>query len=331
MFPADRLQFVTQFYFYRPATQTLGRYWSQILDVIKIMHLKFYLFLLLLFVGCVSEKKEDVPEHLESIENLTLYPGDLDPIVEIELEREITFTDTDEVFFGRLVENIAVDDSGKVFIADMEESTIHVFDSDGSYLQNLGRRGQGPGEFEILRDFVISEGEIHVLDDRNFKISVFDLNTSDYIREHDVSLNNRQDNQPLWLNWTREERLFYRPSKIFVRADGKYILLFSDEGVGAVDNVNGRTYEVSIYDPKSDEFQQHDILSFEWTGQVLIHEIGDGFMTIFGVPYRRNSLFDYSDGQFVLGWTEEMLFRFYDANGQYQKAFHYTYSNTNYI
>lgn len=296
-------------------------------QIIDSLRLTTCLILLHLFVGCASEKTEDLPEHLSTIENLTVYSEYPTPATGIELIREISFGDTDEVFFGRMVENIAVDHSGKVFIADMAENTIHVFDTNGSYIQNFGRSGQGPGEFQAVWDLNIHDGKVHVLDYRNSRISVFDVDTFEHIRDHDVSLHNRRDNQPSWISWTRDKGLFYSPTDLFVRADGKYLLLFSDAGVGSAHNIDGRTYEGSIFDPQTDEFTQHDVVSFEWTGQVLVHEEGGSVMVMFRIPYKRSSLFDYTNDQFVHGWSEEMLFRFHDANGKHQKAFYYSYSN----
>lgn len=284
-----------------------------------------FLILLLLFVGCVSNNLEDVPP---DIENLTVYTDEQKPAAEIEFILETSFGDTEEVFFGRMVENFAVDHSGRVFIADQDENTIHIFNSDGSYLQNIGRSGQGPGEFEFIRDIEIYGGNIHVLDPLKFRITMFDLDSFEYNGEYGVSFDNRQDNQPEWLQRSREEKLFYRPTKLFVRPDGSYLILFYDEGVGALDNIDGRTYEVSIYDPGTDEFQ-HDILSFEYTGQILIFDDGNSRIVIPGMPYKRSSQFDYSNGQFVHGWSEEMLFRFYDKNGLYQNAFYHSHTNLN--
>lgn len=290
------------------------------------MYKKLFPLLLILCAGCVSEQTEDLPEHLKGIENLITYPENQKPTGEIELTRELSFTDTEEVFFGRLVDNIAVDDSGRVFIGEIEENTIHAFGSDGSYLQSFGRRGQGPGEFQHIRDFKIGDGAIHVLDSQRSRITLFDINTFEYVGVHDVSLQNKPDNQPQWLEFTREEQLFYRPSKLFVRPDGTYFILFYDESVGALDNLEGRTHEVSIYDGDVDEFQ-HDILSFDYTGQIFIYDDGNARMVIRGVPYKRSSQFDYSNGQFVHGWSDEFLFRFYDENGQHEKAIYYPYSN----
>lgn len=281
--------------------------------------------LLFLFVGCVSNNREDVPPDLENIENLTVYTDNLEPDAEIEFIRETSFGDTDEVFFGRMIENFAVDETGRVFIADQAKSTIHVFDSDGSYLQNIGRSGQGPGEFEFIRDIEIGDGNIHILDPLRSRIFMFDLDSFEYKGECDISFDNRQDNQPDWLEWTREEQFFYRPSKLFVRSDGTYLLLFFDESVGALNNLEGRTYEVSIYDSEANVFR-HDIFSFDYTGQILIADDDNSRMILPGVPYKRSSQFAYSNGQFVHGWSEEMLFRFYNEDGKYQNAFYHSHS-----
>jgi hypothetical protein len=291
------------------------------------MRLTTCLISLTLYVGCVTEKSEVVPEHLEHIENLIIYPENPTPAAEIELIREISFGETDEVFFGRMVENIAVDHSGLVFIADLPGNTIHIYDSDGSYLQNIGREGQGPGEFQAIWDLKVFDGKIHVLDYQHFKISVFDLDTFGHVRDYDISLQIRQNNQPTWINWTREEGLMYRPVNLFVRTDNTYLLLFSDDSVGSAHNVDNRTYEASVYNSQTGEFTEHDLLSFKWTGQVLVHEEGVGLMVLFRVPYKRSSQFDFSNDQFVHGWTEEMLFKFYDRNSVPQRAYYYPYSN----
>lgn len=291
------------------------------------MQKTIYFIFLLIVSSCVAEKEETVPDHLMHIENLHAQLEHPTPTADIELIRELSFGDTEEVLFGRMVENIAVDQSGRVYIADLAESTIHVFDIDGSYLQSIGQMGQGPGEFQMIWDFEISDNKIHVLDSQNFRVSVFDLNTFDHIRDYDISLNDRKNNQPSWIDWTREEGLFYRPTSIFVRNDGKYFLLFSDASVGFDNNINIRTYEGSIYDPQKDEFQSHDVPSLKWTGQVLVHQEGEGLRVLFRVPYKRDSFFDFSNNQFVYGWSDEMLFRFHDENGTYQKAIYYSYSN----
>jgi hypothetical protein len=68
---------------------------------------------------------------------------------DIKFVRDVEFEDTDEVLLGR-ISSVEVDDVGRVFIADRDHVTIHVYNPDGSYLKSLGRQGRGPGEFMIV-------------------------------------------------------------------------------------------------------------------------------------------------------------------------------------
>lgn len=53
------------------------------------------------------------------------------------------------------IRDIVVDDSGRVYLADTQRKTIHVFSPDGQFLQNLGRSGSGPDEFGHIFDMKI--------------------------------------------------------------------------------------------------------------------------------------------------------------------------------
>ncbi|HLR26599.1 MAG TPA: hypothetical protein VK112_12090 [Fodinibius sp.] len=93
--------------------------------------------------------------------------------------------------------------------------------------------------------------------------------------------------------------------------------------IGTADNVSGRTYEVSLYDPIEKEYLKHDLLSFVWTGQTLIDRSSKGMTVMFEVLYKRSSRFAYTGSELIHGWTEEMLIKTYDEQGQYQRAFYY--------
>ena len=51
--------------------------------------------------------------------------------------------------FGDIV-GLAVDGSGRTYVADRASQEIRVFDSDGTFLRRLGRDGDGPGKFQEL-------------------------------------------------------------------------------------------------------------------------------------------------------------------------------------
>ncbi|NNF05163.1 MAG: 6-bladed beta-propeller [Candidatus Eisenbacteria bacterium] len=55
-------------------------------------------------------------------------------------------SEADEEFFG-VIQDVAVDDDGNVYILDAQLSEVRVFDAEGNYKHTMGREGEGPGEF----------------------------------------------------------------------------------------------------------------------------------------------------------------------------------------
>jgi sugar lactone lactonase YvrE len=97
------------------------------------------------------------------------------PKVAIELVRTIGNVDTEDenlAFSSPL--DMAVDAAGNIFILDSGNQRIQVFGADGKYLRTIGRRGQGPGEFESLSSIAVDpKGNLHVLDGAQKRIQVF--------------------------------------------------------------------------------------------------------------------------------------------------------------
>jgi hypothetical protein len=68
--------------------------------------------------------------------------------------------------------DIATD--GRLVVTDGADASAHLFSADGRLLKVLGRKGSGPGEFQIpLSPRFGPDGRIHVLDVRQNRISVF--------------------------------------------------------------------------------------------------------------------------------------------------------------
>ena len=63
---------------------------------------------------------------------------------------------------------------GKLVVTDGADASAQLFSADGRLLKILGRKGYGPGEFQIpLSPRFGADGRIHVLDFRENRISVF--------------------------------------------------------------------------------------------------------------------------------------------------------------
>ncbi len=75
-----------------------------------------------------------------------------------------------EMFFR--IRGLAVDRSGTIFISDMGNQRVQVFDASGTFLRTIGRKGQGPGEFEQPTNIVIGGDaeNLYVLDGPKIKV-----------------------------------------------------------------------------------------------------------------------------------------------------------------
>lgn len=292
------------------------------------MRNKYWAIVLIsILAGCGGEDSEDLPENIKGKENLTVRSPDPIGTGEIELTEVIRYGETNRKFLGREIEHFAVDETGGVTLTGVGDHAVHLFAPDGSYLKEIGGEGRGPGEFLVIRDIEVYKNHLYVLDSRQLKISVFDLNTSTHVRDMSISLENQSTDEPEWKEWTRDAGLFYRPVKIFIRNEDSLFIVFADETVGMADNVEGRTHEISEFDLRTDQFSKHDLLSFPWTGQLMIHNGMDQRLVVYDAPHKRSTTFDYNNGRFVMGWTDELLFSFYNSSGDYHNAIYIRYQN----
>jgi len=73
------------------------------------------------------------------------------------------------------VSSLAVDDDGTMYIAQPENGTIRVFNSVGTLINFIGRRGQGPGEFDRVYTIGLLADTLYAIDLGLRRISYFSL------------------------------------------------------------------------------------------------------------------------------------------------------------
>lgn len=79
----------------------------------------------------------------------------------------------EKYLFGS-ISSIAVNDNWDLYVLDEQAQHVRVFDSAGAYLETLGRRGEGPGEFGYAEAIaLLPDGRLVVRDSRSQRISVF--------------------------------------------------------------------------------------------------------------------------------------------------------------
>ncbi|MDH4197110.1 MAG: 6-bladed beta-propeller [Candidatus Aminicenantes bacterium] len=97
-------------------------------------------------------------------------------LVKLNLQEELRIggEGDDRIQFYR-VRDIAADPQGNIYVDDMSNGRVQVFDPAGAFLRTIGRSGQGPGEFEnpTLVRFGGEKGSIHVMD-RYRRVNLFD-------------------------------------------------------------------------------------------------------------------------------------------------------------
>lgn len=87
---------------------------------------------------------------------------------------------------------------GRIVIANSGTSELRVFDSTGTFVKSIGRKGEGPGEFTgSLQMTAISPTEFAVFDQNAQRLSVFDTAGS-LVRESRVQAQ-LSDGFPLWV------------------------------------------------------------------------------------------------------------------------------------
>lgn len=134
--------------------------------------------ILFIFFSC-GRKEPATPIRREVIDGVVHLMNPERPLkghitLEIERIRELNPYDTEEFGLGWI--DFKRDSDGEVMLYYSTGSEVHRFSSDGNYLGNLTRQGQGPGEFQnnrILNPFYVNN-QIFVTGD--FKLARFEKN-----------------------------------------------------------------------------------------------------------------------------------------------------------
>ena len=135
------------------------------------------LFLLTISLcGCSVRHSNSVPEHLRGLKNLTVFPNDNKLIYHISFKRNTIYNKSQKVLIGRMGD-IAVDHSGRVYIVDIQQKMIHVFNPTGRYITHIGRKGRGPGEFVVPPSITITSNQLYAYDLMAVRLSIFSLDS----------------------------------------------------------------------------------------------------------------------------------------------------------
>ncbi len=137
------------------------------------MKTKFiFILIVIIVVSMTCSKASKEPEWKGKIE----YEGDVkivknpaDPLygeIHLDLEEELSIgNENDENYMFNGVTDVATDSQRNIYVLDRRNFRVQKFDRNGQYLQTIGKKGQGPGEFERpARLFLDTQDNIYITD-----------------------------------------------------------------------------------------------------------------------------------------------------------------------
>ncbi|SHE30283.1 6-bladed beta-propeller protein [Fodinibius roseus] len=277
----------------------------------RILPILFLLFL----CACSAGEENTVPAEVSELENMTTIPADIQPTHDITIQKEKVFGDF-ERNTGAMggIRDIAVDDSGRVFISDTQQKTIHMFSPDGQFIQNIGRSGSGPGEFRHIFPMKIQGDKLFAFDPTFYRLNFYSLEslTFDHVEElffQDWSdIENIKKASPVkFYDWSNNNLLIGFDQ---VRGDNIYYYV--------VNNSGHRTEIISgpILVQKDEKQMEIDIVYL------------NGMEGSYEFPFGRESLIAVSEDRHIFtAWTEHFLIKEYNPEGTYLRAWYYPYKN----
>ena len=114
-------------------------------------------------------------EIVDGVESITNPDYPRDGIISYDLVEEYTIGD--DTGSGKALLNrpiyLQVDAQDNLYVMDWGDTDIKVFDQAGVHTRTIGKKGQGPGEFDTPADMRIGEdGRLYLLDSRQNRMSI---------------------------------------------------------------------------------------------------------------------------------------------------------------
>jgi hypothetical protein len=195
------------------------------------MKVHLLIIIAIILTGCSGnesreiDRRPDTADQIKESENRNATSDDTEPASEIEFNQEVIFGDTDEVLLGSFTK-VAVDDSGRVYMADRDQITVHVFKTNGNYLTSLGNQGKGPGEFMAVTPYTT----IALHSNRFYITDLADAHLQFSYRMHEFSLEYLSFSRTIDLYAVNKEEFEvlegYYPNKIYPLNNGTFMVSY---------------------------------------------------------------------------------------------------------
>ena len=114
----------------------------------------------------------DVPAETATIVHAPIAPERRSGAVRLVQDLVIEEREDDlDYLLGDRMPHVSVDDRGWMYVADVGNARLLVYDDRGEHVRTLGRSGQGPGEFSFPIASVVAGGRIFISDSNASRLS----------------------------------------------------------------------------------------------------------------------------------------------------------------
>jgi hypothetical protein len=130
----------------------------------------FYLIIILSLFAYCGPQKAEWQGTIDEVDGVSIVKNPKEPMYGPEvfsLEEELTIgveEGKEEQMFTN-ISDVAVDNDENIYILDLKQRQIRVFNKTGMYLRNISKIGQGPGEFQYANQVIITPNREFVICD----------------------------------------------------------------------------------------------------------------------------------------------------------------------
>lgn len=139
------------------------------------------IILIVLFHGFCTRQKTTWQGTIEEVNGITIIKNPKEPIFPkkiVAFEEDLTMgvEEGDKDYMFNYPVDIDSDSEGNIYVLDRGDNNIKKYDSQGAFIQTIGRKGEGPGEFQSPRFLCISDQDDIYVDKGRNQIEIFALN-----------------------------------------------------------------------------------------------------------------------------------------------------------
>ncbi len=154
----------------------------------KFTHLSYFIFSLLL-LSCTTKTTQTSDKEIHVIDFKKEYMTNYDKVKLVDSTQLICLQeDADKDLMIKRISKISMKND-LIYIRDsrIRKDRLIVFDNKGNALNQIGSRGQGPGEYLNITDFyVAASNDVYIYDGRNDKVFLYDKNNK-FIKDFKVN------------------------------------------------------------------------------------------------------------------------------------------------